>query len=85
MVFQFCRLIFILTLVTDLWQVMVPDNYREFIDTLTNLVKNNRVPMSRIDDAVQRILRVKFVMGLFEDPIADLSLVNQLGSQVSFL
>lgn len=84
MVFQFC-LIFILTLVTDLWQVMVPDNYREFIDTLTNLVKNNRVPMSRIDDAVQRILRVKFVMGLFEDPIADLSLANQLGSQVSFL
>lgn len=38
--------------------------------------------MSRIDDAVKRILRVKFVAGLFENPIADYSLVDQVGSQV---
>ncbi|PHT46468.1 hypothetical protein CQW23_15626 [Capsicum baccatum] len=61
--------------------VMVPNNYTEFIDTLTQLVKDNVIPMSRIDDAVKRILRVKFTMGLFENPLADLSLVNQLGSQ----
>ncbi|CAB4316253.1 unnamed protein product [Prunus armeniaca] len=30
---------------------------------------------------VKRILRVKFVMGLFEEPFADMSLVHQLGSQ----
>ncbi|MCE3049380.1 hypothetical protein HAX54_044729 [Datura stramonium] len=61
--------------------VMVPQNYTEFIDTLTLLVKDNVIPMSRINDAVKRILRVKFTMGLFENPLADLSLVNQLGSQ----
>ncbi|KAG6639789.1 hypothetical protein I3843_10G117700 [Carya illinoinensis] len=61
--------------------VMVPYNYTEFIDGLTYQVKNKIIPMSRIDDAVKRILRVKFVMGLFENPLADFSLVNQLGSQ----
>lgn len=61
--------------------VMVPYNYNEFIDTLTNLVKSNYIPMERIDDAVRRILRVKFIMGLFENPMADFSLVNQLGNQ----
>nr|AEP33561.1 b-1,4-glucanase [Gossypium laxum]AEP33569.1 b-1,4-glucanase [Gossypium tomentosum] len=61
--------------------VMVPYNYSSFIDGLTFLVKNNFIPMSRIDDAVKRILRVKFAMGLFENPLADNSLVDQLGSQ----
>ncbi|XVF56858.1 hypothetical protein PTKIN_Ptkin06aG0153900 [Pterospermum kingtungense] len=61
--------------------VMVPFNYNEFIDGLTFLVKNNIIPMSRINDAVTRILRVKFTMGLFENPLADYSLVDQLGSQ----
>ncbi|CAM8954764.1 unnamed protein product [Rhodiola kirilowii] len=61
--------------------IMVPYNYTEFIDTITRLVKNKVISMSRIDDAVQRILRVKFEMGLFENPIADYSLVDQLGSQ----
>ncbi|KAM7268314.1 hypothetical protein ACFE04_010480 [Oxalis oulophora] len=61
--------------------VMVPLNYTEFIDNLSYLVKNNFITMDRIDDAVQRILLVKFTMGLFENPLADLSLVNELGSQ----
>ncbi|KAK7267044.1 hypothetical protein RIF29_19708 [Crotalaria pallida] len=61
--------------------IMVPYNATEFIDGLTLLVKNNNIPISRIDDAVKRILRVKFVMGLFEDPLADYSLVNEIGSQ----
>lgn len=61
--------------------IMVPENYTDFIGNLTFLVKNNFVPMSRIDDAVKRILRVKFVMGLFEDPMADLSLAKYLGCQ----
>ena len=62
---------------------MVPFNYTEFIDDLTYLVKNNVIPMDRIDDAVARILLAKFGMGLFENPLADYSLVNELGSQVS--
>ncbi|XP_034707039.1 beta-glucosidase BoGH3B-like [Vitis riparia] len=61
--------------------VMLPFNHTEFIDILTNLVESNVIPMSRIDDAVRRILRVKFSMGLFENPLADLSFVDQLGSQ----
>ncbi|XP_021714481.1 uncharacterized protein LOC110682447 [Chenopodium quinoa] len=61
--------------------VMLPYNYTEFMDILTNLVKNDYVPMERIDDAVRRILRVKFIMGLFENPMADFSLINELGSQ----
>ncbi|MFS7931879.1 putative glucan 1,3-beta-glucosidase [Helianthus anomalus] len=43
--------------------VMVGYNYFEFIDGLTYLVNDNYIPVSRIDDAVKRILRVKFVMG----------------------
>ncbi|XP_019197832.1 PREDICTED: uncharacterized protein LOC109191663 isoform X2 [Ipomoea nil] len=61
--------------------IMVPENYAEYLSSLTELVKKNVIPMSRINDAVKRILRVKFVMGLFENPLADLSLANQLGSQ----
>ncbi|KAL6205177.1 hypothetical protein ACLB2K_022439 [Fragaria x ananassa] len=61
--------------------IMVPYNFTEFIDDLTYQVKNNIIPMSRIDDAVKRILRVKFVMGLFENPLADLSLADQLGNK----
>uniref|UniRef100_A0A6V7QZC7 Glycoside hydrolase family 3 N-terminal domain-containing protein n=1 Tax=Ananas comosus var. bracteatus TaxID=296719 RepID=A0A6V7QZC7_ANACO len=61
--------------------VMIPYSYTEFITDLTNLVQNNTIPMSRIDDAVRRILRVKFTMGLFENPFADLSLSDQLGKQ----
>ena len=63
---------------------MVPFNYTEFIDELTSQVKNNIIPMSRIDDAVYRILRVKFTMGLFENPFADPSLASELGKQVCF-
>ncbi|KAI8525897.1 hypothetical protein RHMOL_Rhmol13G0266500 [Rhododendron molle] len=61
--------------------IMIPNDFTEFIDDLTLQVKNNIIPMSRIDDAVKRILRVKFVMGLFENPMADFSLTNQLGSK----
>ncbi|XP_071710232.1 uncharacterized protein [Rutidosis leptorrhynchoides] len=61
--------------------IMVPHNYTEFKDGLSYLVNNKYIPMSRINDAVKRILRVKFVMGLFEEPLADLSMVKYLGSQ----
>ena len=61
---------------------MVPYNYTEFIDEINSQIKSNLIPMSRIDDAVKRILRVKFTMGLFEEPLADLTFANQLGSKV---
>ncbi|KFK26305.1 hypothetical protein AALP_AA8G230300 [Arabis alpina] len=61
--------------------IMGSSNLTELIDELTSQVKRNLIPMSRIDDAVTRILRVKFTMGLFENPMADNSLANQLGSK----
>ncbi|CAI0452416.1 unnamed protein product [Linum tenue] len=61
--------------------IMVAYNYTELINDMIYQVKNRIIPVSRIDDAVKRILRVKFVMGLFEKPLADLSMVNELGKQ----
>ncbi len=39
-----------------------------FCTLLKELVKENKVPMSRIDDAVRRVLRLKFRLNLFEHP-----------------
>ncbi|MEP4149420.1 MAG: glycoside hydrolase family 3 protein [Halioglobus sp.] len=47
---------------------MVSEHWQHFIDHLTHHVVQGTVPMSRIDDAVRRILRVKFAFGLFEKP-----------------
>ena len=55
-------------------------NYPEFIADLKNLVATGKVPQERIDDAVRRILRVKFQMGLFEDTATDPSLTASIGS-----
>ncbi|KAE8669118.1 cysteine-rich receptor-like protein kinase 10-like [Hibiscus syriacus] len=60
--------------------VMVPFSYTEFIDDFTYQDKHI-IPMSRMDDAGKRILRVKFILGMFENLIADTGLVNQLGNQ----
>jgi beta-glucosidase len=46
--------------------VMVPRKYREFFTTLKGLVESGDVKMSRIDDAVRRILRTKAALGLLE-------------------
>ncbi|GFZ13294.1 glycosyl hydrolase family protein [Actinidia rufa] len=53
--------------------VMVPFRYELFIADLTYLVESGEIPIARIDDAVERILRVKFVAGLFEYPLTDRS------------
>lgn len=45
---------------------MEPTNYREFYKNLKELVEEGTVPVSRIDDAVTRILRVKIAMGLLD-------------------
>ncbi|MGZ5076098.1 MAG: glycoside hydrolase family 3 protein [Methylobacter sp.] len=44
---------------------MVPFDF-SFYDLLIDLVKSGEVPMSRIDEAVSRILTVKYRAGLFE-------------------
>jgi beta-glucosidase len=60
--------------------IMLPYNYKEFIATVKSLVSQNRIQLSRIDDAVKRILRIKFRAGLFEHPYSDRTYTNQIGS-----
>ncbi len=60
--------------------VMVPDDYRRFISTLRDEVNAGRVPMSRIDEAVTRILTMKFQLGVFERPFTDRSFTAGVGS-----
>ncbi|XP_020100392.1 uncharacterized protein LOC109718537 isoform X2 [Ananas comosus] len=59
--------------------IMVPHRYGKFLEDLVFLVESGEIPMSRIDDAVERILRVKFVSGLFEQPFSDRSLLSVVG------
>jgi beta-glucosidase len=54
---------------------MVPNSY-SFSDLLIELVKERKVPMTRIDDAVRRILRVKFELGLFDNPMPSPAVKN---------
>jgi beta-glucosidase len=58
-----------------------PNNYINFINDLKELVAEGKVPQSRIDDAVHRILRVKYQMGLFDNnaPV-DPALTAAIGS-----
>lgn len=62
--------------------LMEPYQYREAINAIVKGVESGAVPQERVDDAVTRILMVKFDMGLFDDPYLDhLSIgVSELGS-----
>ncbi len=51
--------------------IMVPDDWKAFIGETVADVEAGRIPMSRIDDAVTRILRVKMRAGLFDAPVVD--------------
>lgn len=60
--------------------VMVPYQYKIFIQYLKELVNENQISIERIDDAVRRILMVKFELELFEKPYTDRSLIASVGS-----
>ena len=66
--------------------IMIPNgagksnNYIEFIDDLKALVAEGKVPQARVDDAVRRILRIKFALGLFESTATDPQLTAAIGS-----
>ena len=61
--------------------VMVPYDGLRFITNLTQAVENGDLPLARIDDAVRRILTIKFELGLFEQPFGDESLLPLVGSE----
>ncbi|MBE1531755.1 glycoside hydrolase family 3 protein [Actinomadura algeriensis] len=60
---------------------MEPYSAPQFVETLIAEVEAGRVPMSRIDDAVGRILTAKFELGLFERPYTDRSNASEIGSR----
>jgi beta-glucosidase len=47
---------------------MVTERWKEFIELARKNILSGRIPMERLDDAVSRILRVKFEFGMFEKP-----------------
>ena len=54
--------------------------YKKFMALLTEAIEEELIPMSRIDDAVSRILKVKFRAGLFENPLMDYDYISEIGS-----
>lgn len=58
---------------------MVPEEFTFYTD-LVDLVQKGEVPMSRIDDAVTRILRMKFELNLFQNTVANLKDYPKFGS-----
>ncbi len=58
---------------------MVPEDFSFYTD-LIDLVQKDEVPMSRIDDAVTRILRMKFELNLFQNAVANLKDYPKFGS-----
>ena len=61
---------------------MVPKDYR-FSDLLLQLVQEGRVPMTRINEAVRRILTLKYELGLFDDPLRGKDAPTDVGSAES--
>lgn len=59
---------------------MVPYDYKRFITTLNKAIANGDVSQERIDEAVRRILRVKFEMGLFSHPLPNTDQQALIGS-----
>jgi beta-glucosidase len=59
---------------------MVPQGYQRYLTVLKQAVEKGDIPMERIDDAVLRILTVKFKLGLFEKPFSDPAYLETVGS-----
>jgi beta-glucosidase len=56
------------------------NNYATFAELLRDHVRAGRVPPSRLDDAVRRILRVKLAWGVFDRPFARREALGEIGS-----
>ena len=68
--------------------IMVPgaviwggEHYKTFISLFKESFDEGLITEERIDDAVRRILRIKFRSGLMENPMADRSLLEKAGSE----
>lgn len=59
----------------------VEGDFNMYVDGVRNGVLSGIIPQERIDDAVRRILRQKFRIGLFENPFPDATLISKIGIQ----
>ncbi|HLY25941.1 MAG TPA: glycoside hydrolase family 3 N-terminal domain-containing protein [Aggregatilineales bacterium] len=60
--------------------IMVPFDFKRFIKCMNEALERGDINSDRIDDAVRRILRVKFQLGLFEYPVTDDSHLPEVGN-----
>jgi beta-glucosidase len=60
---------------------MLVRSWRDGLPEIVRLVEDGKVPMSRIDDAVTRILRMKVRLGLFDSPLSSAACAHTMGSQ----
>lgn len=60
---------------------MIPYDYDLFINTMISAVEKGDIPVERVDDAVRRILKVKFELGLFESPYTRQNSYSIIGSE----
>ena len=67
--------------------VMVPgalygqNHYKTFIKLLKESIEEGAIPTSRINDAIKRILSVKYDLGLFESPYGKIEYAREVGSK----
>ena len=62
---------------------MVPDDARRFGDAVRAGLDSGAIEQGRVDDAVRRILRVKFELGLFEQPMPPEGEASVVGSEAN--
>jgi beta-glucosidase len=60
---------------------MLVQSWKESLAEMIRLVETGEVPMSRIDDSVARILRMKLRLGLFEQPFSSAACAETMGSR----
>ncbi|RJE74616.1 glycoside hydrolase family 3 N-terminal domain-containing protein [Reichenbachiella sp. MSK19-1] len=65
---------------TGIDMAMIPYSF-DFCEDLVELVNEGEVPMSRIDDAVRRILNLKHQLGLFDTPVTHYKDYDKFGSK----
>ena len=53
----------------DMSMVPLSPHYKVYCESMVQAVKDGRITQGRLDDAVRRILRVKYLTGLFDNPI----------------
>ncbi len=64
----------------DMAMVVGDTNCGNYIKAIVSGVNDSAIPLTRVDDAVKRILRVKFRLGLFDHPLSDANLRSKIRS-----